>query len=237
MGGASLSGLFGGPSTLGSNLSAPANTTPTVMGAQGKLEAFNPATMAGTYNSFAPTPTMQNFTAAGMDAATGLPSYVTNFLQQGGTGTLKPPQFTMDPGTGVEAAGAAGSQVMKKAAIPIAPGGVPKKTTTTATAGATSSTPGQSATGIQPVNTNWQQTSPLIVNDQWGGGPGQSSGTSQQVATPALGSPTNPFASLIQPNGMMPQFFTDGNGNYFSDAQGKVPVPANVAQILKAGGV
>jgi hypothetical protein len=106
MGGSSLGGMFGGPSTIGSNAYAPANTTPSVMGATGKLEAFNPATMAGTYNT--PTaPTMQDFNSAGMDAATGLPSYVTNFLQQGGTGTLKAPQFTMDPGAGVEHGGRA----------------------------------------------------------------------------------------------------------------------------------
>jgi len=236
MGGSSLGSMFGGPSTIGSNKYAPANTTPSVMGAQGKLEAFNPTTMAGTYNSTTPTPTMENFTGAGLDAASGLPTYVTNFLQQGGTGTLKAPQFTME-GTGVEQAGTAGSQVMKTANIPIAPGGVPpvKKTTNTTAAAGASST---GANGIQPLNIpQFTQQGPLVVNDQWGGGPGQSSGTSQQVATPALGSPTNPFASLIQPNGMMPQFFSDGKGGFYSDAQGKVPVPANVAAILKAGGM
>lgn len=222
MGGASLSGLFGGPSTLGSNLSAPANTTPGVMGAQGKLEAFNPATMAGTYNSFAPTPTMQNFTAAGMDAATGLPSYVTNFLQQGGTGTLKPPQFTMDPGTGVEAAGAAGSQVMKKANIPIAPGGVPKKTTTTATT-ATTAAPAATAAKApltQVGGNNYAQ--PLYVNDQWN----FQTGTSQPMATPALGGPS------ANQGGQAP-VFTDGKGNYFYDAAGSQPVTGPAAVQFK----
>jgi hypothetical protein len=34
----------------------------------------------------------------------------------------------------------------------------------------------------------------------------------------------------------MPQFFSDGKGNFFSDAQGKVPVPPNVKQVLLQGG-
>lgn len=73
MAGVSLSGLFGGASTVGSNAAnVPANTAPSVVGQSGKLEAFNPTTMAGQWaqpakgslmgNLGFPSTTMNNFT-------------------------------------------------------------------------------------------------------------------------------------------------------------------------------
>lgn len=222
MGGSSLGSMFGGPSTIGSNKYAPANTTPSVMGAQGKLEAFNPTTMAGTYNSTTPTPTMENFTGAGLDAASGLPTYVTNFLQQGGTGTLKAPQFTME-GTGVEQKGVQGSQVMQKANIPIAPGGVPPpkpkvNTTTTAT------TPAAGAgTGLTMVPQGNNNSPVLAVNDQWN----FQGGTSMPVASAPLGS-----GGANSGGGQKP-VYQDGKGGFFWDEAGTQPVPAGAAQQFK----
>lgn len=242
MGQAQLGGMgslpgYGGSSFGGAN-GTQAGLTGAVKGATGALTEYNPQTMSETTKA-APPSTAPEFTAAGMDSTSGMPSYVTNWLQSGGTGTM-PTSTGIMPASPVAQSTAGdlfkpttGAKIKsKEPAAWVSPPAPKTVTKTPAAAGA------GAATGIQAVNMpQFTQQGPLVVNDQWGGGPGQSSGTSQQVATPALGSPVNPFASLIQPNGVMPQFFSDGKGNFFSDAQGKVPVPANVATILQRGGL
>lgn len=242
-----MQGIWGGTGApVGYGGGSSANTIDAVKTATGELKAYDPTTMAGTTK--APTPEAPKFAAAGMDT-TGLPSYITNWLAQGGQGSMPTMsnQSANPLGTGTTAAGIdAGGTMLKgsnkatgdddaawrashKAQIDAAaaasqpPPPTAPKTATTPT--------------VTPVQMPQFGPTPLVVNDQWNA----STGSSQQVATPGLGAGPNMFNnqlnSLIQPGGTMPQFFSDGKGNFFSDAQGKVPVAANVAQILKSAGV
>jgi hypothetical protein len=196
------------------------------MGAMGQLEAFDPDTMAGTYNT-PTTPTMENLTASGTTAGSGLPSYVTNFLQQGGTGTLAPPQYTMDPGAGISQAGTAvvpktvaAKAVAKKVSGATAPKNVAPAPTAPGATGA--KTDPMAGLQLIPMNAAGGYNSPGLagnqpqtVSDMYNG-----SGSSQQVAWNKGGS--------AAPQLMSGGIYTDNKGGYFAkDPSGKiVPIPA-----------
>jgi hypothetical protein len=222
-------GSFG--STLGYGAtgggSPSANTTAAVTNpGTGKLEAYDPTTM--TTQTKPITPPAGPINAVGMSSS-GVPDYVSNWLAGGGGGVAP---------TSTNMGGFANSEQSTKGTL-FHPTLVPRHTATTSgtptgtpttggTLPATTPTPAASTpatAGITQVpgsglpQGGFQQ--PLFVNDQWQGG----TGTSQPVATPALGSGFQPqFAAPI---------FTDGKGNFFSDPQGKVPLGANAAQQAK----
>lgn len=214
MGGSGLGmgsmGAFG--STLGyGNVgggSPSANTTAAVTNpGSGKLEAYDPSTM--TTQTKALTMPGGPINAVGM-ASSGVPDYVSNFLQQGGSGTM--PTSTNQAGFANTEHSVAGdllhptnaSKVKATGAEAIKAGQIAP---TTPKASTPASTPATGATGLQMVggNTGGMQQ-PLFVNDQWNA----QGGTSMPVATPALGP---------QMGGQAP-VWTDGKGNFFFDAQG-----------------
>ena len=69
-----------------------------VMGADNKLQAYDPSTMAGT--TVAPKPVGPGYTSAGM-TSTGVPEYLANWLASGAQGTAPvvggPATVTVDP--------------------------------------------------------------------------------------------------------------------------------------------
>lgn len=213
---------FGG-TPFGGATGTQAGLTGAVKGGGGQLTEYNPTTMSQTTQAPPPS-TAPEFTAAGMDAGTGMPSYVSNWLQSGGTGTM-PTSTGIMPASPVTQSTAGdlfkpttGAKVAAKGAEAIKPGQIKPKVT--APAGGIGAPAGAAAPALKQVGGNMQQ--PLYVSDQWNG----SIGSSQQMATPALGGPN------ANQGGQAP-FWTDGKGNYFFDAQGTKPVTGAVTQQLK----
>jgi hypothetical protein len=213
-------GLFGG-STLGGSTSQ-AGTTNAITNSAGTLEAYNPNTMSQTTQAPTTAPPPE-FTAAGMDAGTGLPSYVTNWLQAGGTGTM-PTSTGIMPSSPAQQSTAAAALTPQSTLKPLAESkwnpAIPKPAVKPAVGPATAPAAAGAAPALRQVGGNMQQ--PLYVSDQWNG----STGTSQQMATPALGGPS------ANQGGQAP-FWSDGKGNFFYDAQGTKPVTGAVTQQLK----
>jgi hypothetical protein len=221
MGGASLGsvgGMFG--STMGSSANAPAGTTPGMLNAAtNKYEAFNPATQAGSWTP-STGPNMENLSTAGLDDATGLPTYITNFLSTGGgAGTLTAPVAT------------AGGAAVTSNALKAAPGGkaLPKEhvdpaklVTKPSVAVKTPAATPAASTIHQVAGSGNSGQQPLYVNDQWN----FQTGTSQPMATPALGGPS------ANQGGQAP-IYSDGKGNFFFDAAGTKPVTGPAAQQFK----
>lgn len=227
-----MQGIWGGTGQpVGYGGGSSANTIDAVKTATGDLKAYDPTTMAGTTK--APTPEQPKFAAAGMDT-TGLPSYITNWLAQGGQGAMPTmSNVSTNPlGMGATAAGvgAGGTQLTgsnkatgdddaawrasHKAQIDAAAAASIPKPPPTAPAAA------PAGPGLTQVGGQYQQ--PLYVNDQWNA----STGTSQPMATPALG---GPFAN----QGGQAPFWRDSKGNFFFDQAGTKPVSGPAAQQLK----
>lgn len=209
MSGVSLGNMFG-QSTMGSNANAPAGTTPSVMGASGKLEAFNPATMA---DAWAPAPgqTMANL---------GFP---TN--QGGGVFSIS--------GPGVQIAG-------EKAAPqkPFVP--PPKVNTPAGGSSSTGPTTVNGPTtdgAFKPITLPTFPQGQQVVNDQWQPGLGTSLPVVSSGLGAGWTAQNNPLNALMPSGGVMPQFFSDGKGGFSYDAAGKQMVPSTVANILKTVGL
>jgi hypothetical protein len=221
-------GMGGGGAAGGGTIQAvndPASTT-------GGLKAYDPHTMAGTTAAPVDT-TPEKFAAVGMDAS-GMPSYVKNWLDQGGQGAMPTQSNTnINPLTGANAAGiGAGGTAIKggpaymgdddaawnKAHAKEIAAQAAKNAAAKAGAkpGATTTDPMTGLTLI-PMNAQGGYNSPglqqpMAVSDQWN----SFQGGSNQIASPALGSSNAPQL-------MSKGIFTDNKGNYFSkDASGKV---------------
>ena len=215
----SFGGITGGSTTgwgggYAGGQKVSANTTEAVSGPNGKLVAFDPNTM--TQKLAAPQAPNEDVNAVGM-SSWGVPTYVQNWLQSGGQGTMPTGNWSSN------AAGPAPTQPgvtkAKDTWVDKSPKKVaPPPTTTTTTKGATSSTgPTTAQTGVQGLQMHgpWEgaNTGPLFVNDQWQGG----TGTSQPVATPALG--TQNVSPYAQFSGAV---WTDPKtGFIYSDSAGK----------------
>lgn len=220
-GGDMLPGSTG--STMGGGRLASANAVSAVDAGNGTLKAYDPTSMSMTT---APMPTYEgpSFNPAGMDARTGLPTYMTNWLAGGASGTAPTDSgdaigtlFTPEAGkTLTEKYKANAAKPLDKNVHPVVDPGQGKGPGTT--------TPGNAPTLTQVPGSGLPQggfQQPLFVNDQWQGG----TGTSQPVATPALGSNFQPqFSAPI---------YTDGKGGYFTDPAGKVPLTGPALQQIK----
>lgn len=227
---------FGGMS-FGSSSANRAGMTDAFKNSAGQLTEFNPLTMSGTTKAPEPS-TAPQFTAAGMDATTGMPSYITNWLQSGGTGTM-PTSTGILPASPAQQS-QAGELIVPKSAPKVAATGkeaiksvpkvvTPAATTKTAAAPAMQQVAGTGGGGgYGPVYGgpgSVGQPGSLVVNDQYN----PTTGTSNPVATPGLGAGLN--------NTPIPPLFSDGKGHYFYDAAGKQAVPANALQQYKNQGM
>lgn len=239
-----MQGMWGGTGApVGFGGGSSANTVEAVKDATGGLKAYDPTTMAGTTK--APTPEAPKFAAAGMDT-TGLPSYVTNWLAQGGQGSMPTMSNTSgNPlGTGVTAAGigAGGTQLAgkntptgdndaawraahKKEIDAAALASQPKPPTAAAgapAAGQYTAIPFNAPGGYNPVG--MQQS--MAVSQQYNPATGQST----NIASPPVGGGSN-APQVMAMNG---QIFTDGKGGYFnSDGKGGfTPVHENVLKTM-----
>jgi hypothetical protein len=235
MGQAQLGGMgalpgYGGSSFGGAN-GTQAGLTGAVKGATGALTEYNPQTMSETTKA-APPSTAPEFTAAGMDSTSGMPSYVTNWLQSGGTGTMPTstgimpasPVAQSQAGDLFKPQGAAKRAMPAKEAFVAPP---PKVATKTATPAAGAGAGGIDPSGLTLIPMNaaggYNQPGlqqPMAVSDQWNG----LQGGSNQIASPPVGGGQN------APQMMSKGIYTDNKGNYFSkDASGKiVPISGNI---------
>lgn len=199
MAGASIpQGFFGGGMTGGSPIgwsggqglggTQAAVTNPTD---PSKLMAYDASTMSTSLTPKAPIPESLGL-ASGSVGQAG----ITGDVSSSAKGTLfKPPTPHIPPPT-------------------------PKVTTptkTSTTGAGKTTTPPPAATGIQGLQMHgpWEgaNTGPLFVNDQWQGG----TGTSQPVATPALGTQNNSWYSQFSG----PVWTDPKTGFVYSDPQGK----------------
>jgi hypothetical protein len=219
------SGFFGGSGLSGASTAGfvggqmNPDTTAAVTNAKGDLTAYDPAKMAMTLSEDAYTPKQpQTQAIAGYDSS-GIPSWQSNWLQNGGQGTLKMPEAGV---TGDVQTSAKGE--LFKPPTPIAPIPPPvKKVTTPAktTTTAPKTTTAAAGPGLTMVPQGNNNSPVLAVNDQWN----FQAGTSMPVASAPLGSNGN--------GGGQAPVFTDGKGNFFFDQAGTKPVPAGAAQQFK----
>jgi hypothetical protein len=195
--------LFGGPGAAGGGAStagASANTAPAITNAAGKLEAWNPQTMSGITPD-KPAVQHTDFQTAGMDAGTGLPSYMTNWLSGGAVGpppTLTQPGSTAAPVTqGAAEKGAAYVDKRKPGTGP-PPAPPPTAKTTTPTTTPKTTAPTLSYVASQPNN--------YVVHDQYN--------SSQGVSSP-----------VASPQGSSQPYWIDPKTGYrYADAEGKYPL-------------
>lgn len=230
---------FGG-TPFGQSSSMRAGMTDAFKGPGGQLTEFNPATMAETTKAPPPS-TAPNFTAAGMDAGTGMPSYVTNWLQSGGQGTM-PTSTGVMPASPV--AQSEGGTLLKPESAPrlaqaanpkerITSAAATKAATTTAAAGKAAVADPMAGMTMIPFNApgGYNQPGlqqPMAVSDQWNMG----TGSSQQIASPPVGGGMN------APQMMGGPIFTDSKGGYFSkDAKTGKMVPLTGLALTTAKGM
>lgn len=207
-------------------------TTAAVSDASGGLKAFDPTTM---HETRAPGPKPDAIARPAGYSSSGLPDWQTNWLQNGGQSTV--------PSLGQSAPAAQGPGSVNP--VNMAPPPPVKKTTPNAgatssvgpvkggTAAAPGAAPAATNTGITPINMNWvNNPANLAVADVYN--PSQGGSAPGVVQTPGS---YNPIQAFIQPNGMMPQFYTDGKGGYFADAAGTKPLDKYTTDYMKQHGI
>jgi hypothetical protein len=211
MAGASIpAGLFGSQGFTGSNVGfgGNPNTTAAVASASdpSKLTAYDPTTMAATTG---PKPAAAPSLAIAGMSSMGLPSWQTNWLMSGGSGTLSAPEAGV---TGANQQSTPGTLYRPPAPIrtPVPAAGGSSSTTGTGTGTTTPTTPATPATAGGPYT--------LIPMNAAGGynppGIQQTLGVGGQVSGPSI------YSQGI---------FSDGKGGYFAkDPAGKmVPLTGN----------
>lgn len=222
MGGVSLPSGFGGMmggampgfggSGYGGGQKMSANTTEAVSGPNGTLKAYDPNTMSKTLA--APEAPKADVTAVGM-SNWGVPDFVKNWLQSGGSGPMPTSNVTLAN----NAPAITQLDPLKPKDTWVDPS--PQKTPPPKPVTATKTTPTKAApaaqTGVQGLQMHgpWEgaNNGPLFVNDQWQGG----TGTSQPVATPALGSQSSSWYSQFSG----PVWTDPKTGFVYSDPQGQ----------------
>jgi hypothetical protein len=231
--------------SMGYGGSGYANTQQAVMGADNKLQAYDPSTMARTLK--APTPSLASAAGAGMTTQ-GLPTAVSNWLAQGGTGVM-PGQSSSGDLTHVwdEASnlaagpdtGTGKSSWQKGTPIDRTPPPPVKKTTTTTAAdpnAGMTAIPFNAPGGYNPVGggggnlPNSGFYNPQLGYDAGPGtpqGPGNPGGKGTVIGGP------DGLPSLMSGS----QMFTDGKGGYYyKDASGKY-IPLTGLSLQAAQGV